>query len=337
MDSLQKLREAMACGANGFRMALGLSGRDHLMDARNIILAKQEILASAGLETKCGLYLDLPATRPRIGRMLARRFHPGEIVQLVDAETTQIEGEIPLPGLPQWASMLEPGHRLMFRDGRNIFSVISHTANTISARCHTASSALQENNGCSFPDSGVHFELLRKDDQKLLACFAAARIKPSGILLSLAVSAAQIAEARRDITAIWPEETPRIIAKIETAYAVENARAIIAEADGVLLGRGDLGIFVPPHRLPRIQEEIVKLAQLAGKPVAVATQFLEHYASTGTPNRAELNDVALAVRQGVDEIILCQETSDSPYALDAISLTKAIIDEETRGTRNKHQ
>jgi pyruvate kinase len=122
----------------------------------------------------------------------------------------------------------------------------------------------------------------------------------------------------------------RIMAKFETVSSVENAEEILAEADGAMVARGDLGLAVGYTHLPETQERLVEAMRRRGKPVVVATQVLEAFAETGLPQRAELSDLSLIARQRADVVMLGKETVFSPRPLDCIRLAHEVLDYETR-------
>lgn len=118
----------------------------------------------------------------------------------------------------------------------------------------------------------------------------------------------------------------KIIAKIEDQAGVRNMHAIIAEADGVMVARGDLGIEIDYHRLPLVQTELVEACRTAGKPVIIATHLLETMISSPMPTRAEISDVSNAIREQADAIMLSGETTVGAYPLESVQVMKNIIE-----------
>lgn len=107
---------------------------------------------------------------------------------------------------------------------------------------------------------------------------------------------------------------------------MERLDALFECADGLLVGRGDLGLAVAPERIPGIQRRVIQAGARAGKPVVVATQFLEAFAQRGEVSRAELSDVALAGWEGAAAIVLCAETADSPRPIECIGFARRILE-----------
>ncbi len=118
----------------------------------------------------------------------------------------------------------------------------------------------------------------------------------------------------------------RIIAKIEDQAGVRNMKAIIREADGVMVARGDLGVEIDYHKLPLVQSELIQACQAEGKPVIVATHMLESMITSPMPTRAEVSDVSHAVREQADAVMLSGETTTGAYPLESVQVFKNIIE-----------
>jgi pyruvate kinase len=122
----------------------------------------------------------------------------------------------------------------------------------------------------------------------------------------------------------------QVIAKIERAVAVENLDEIVAVADGLMVARGDLGNEVPLEKIPFVQEDIIKKANMAGKPVITATQMMLSMTDSATPTRAEVTDVENAIVEGSDAVMLSEETAKGNFPLEAVSMMERIIVESEK-------
>jgi pyruvate kinase len=119
---------------------------------------------------------------------------------------------------------------------------------------------------------------------------------------------------------------PQLVAKIETAVALDHLPGIVGAADAVMVARGDLGIQVPARRVPLIQKEIIRFCNMAGKPVITATQMLESMTRSPLPTRAEVNDVANAVLDGTDALMLSEETAVGEYPADTVRTMSEVAE-----------
>jgi pyruvate kinase len=124
--------------------------------------------------------------------------------------------------------------------------------------------------------------------------------------------------------------TQKVIAKIERAVALDSLDAIIAEADAVMVARGDLGNEIPLEKVPFVQESIIRAAKSAGKPVITATQMMLSMVRSATPTRAEVTDVAHAILQGSDAVMLSEESAIGAYPVEAVSMMERIVLEAER-------
>ena len=140
------------------------------------------------------------------------------------------------------------------------------------------------------------------------------------VALSFVQRAEDISEAREIIgDRAW------IMAKIETPAAIRELAAIVALADGIMVARGDLGVELPPEEVPELQRLIVRSCRQAGKPVVVATQMLESMMRAPVPTRAEVSDIATAIYDGVDAVMLSAETASGAHPMEAVAMMNRII------------
>jgi pyruvate kinase len=303
-----------------FRQPFGYRVQDHFAQFAIVDNLRRR------LAKRAQVYVDLPSERPRIGVLAAELWmKAGQPVRVTTASHSQASDQIPIPALSRFLPALQPGHRLLIRDGHTVLRVQRTDSTGLLAEVVCCIESIATNNNVMFPDSGVQFEPLVADDRELLRRYCNAGFAPDWVMLSLVTSTDQVMRAREELAGIFGDKAPRVMVKIETSKSVERLRDLLAISDGLLVGRGDLGMTVPPEHVPAIQEDAVIACRGAAKPVLVATEFLRWFAESGVPNRAELSDVALAVRQRVDGIVLTKETSGSRYALESVRLAKRII------------
>jgi len=329
LEKEEDLRQAILAGVRWVRLPCGYRQRPHVANAR----AARAAAMQAGLAVQ--LLLDLPSSRPRTGTMQDLPLAVGDAVLFWDPETateTPIKNgamPVPLPGLGELIGKLAPNHRMWFCDGRLNFVVDRLKDGLVSAHLVEGTIPLKSSNALFLPDSASGFTAITQPDRDLLQEFAAARIIPDWVALSLIASPQDVREGRAEARECLGGDV-HIMAKFETVASVECAEAIIDEADGVMVARGDLGLAVGYKRLPGVQEQLVGAARRAGKPVVVATQILETFAATGLPQRPELSDLSLIARQQADAIMLGKETVFSPRPLDCIRLACEVLTYETR-------
>jgi pyruvate kinase len=303
-----------------FRQPFGYRVQDHFAQFATVDNLRRRLGKTAQV------YVDLPSERPRIGVLRTElQLTPGQCIQVTAKAQGYAPDEIPIPALSRFLPALQPGHRLLIRDGHTVLQVQRTDSVGLLAKVISSVEGIATNNNVMFPDSAVLFEPLVDDDRELLRRYRKDAFAPDWVMLSLITSTEQVMRAREELAGIFGNKAPRVMVKIETAKSVERLRDLLAVSDGLLIGRGDLGMTMPPENIPAIQEDAVNACRQAAKPVLVATEFLHRFAESGVPNRAELSDVALAVRQGVDGIVLTKETSGSPYALESVRLAKRII------------
>jgi pyruvate kinase len=329
LEKAEDLHQAILAGVRWVRLPCGYRQRPHVENARVARAAATE----AGLPIQ--LLLDLPSSRPRTGTMKDLQLAVGEAVLFWDPEATTEAPDknggwpVPLPGLHELLDKLAPKHRMWFCDGRLNFVVDGFRNGFVEAHLVEGAIPLKSSNALFLPDSASGFTAITQPDRDLLEEFAAAKLIPDWVALSLIASPQDVIEGRAEARKSLGAEC-RVMAKFETVAAVECAEEIIDLADGVMVARGDLGLAVGYTRLPGVQEQLVAAARRAGKPVVVATQILETFAATGLPQRPELSDLSLIARQRADAIMLGKETVFSPRPLDCIRLAAEVLTYETR-------
>lgn len=221
---------------------------------------------------------------------------------------------------------VEPGHRLLLDDGRIELEVTGVASGALTTRVITGG-PLGAHKGINVPGVPLRTSALTAKDEADLKAGIAMGV--DWVALSFVQSADDVRHARAVATAAGAPDVP-IVAKIEKPQAVEHIDEILQVADGLMVARGDLGIEVPLETLPGVQRRLVLAARRSGVPVILATQVLESMCTEPRPTRAEVTDAAHAVDEGVDTIMLSEETAVGRHPVKAVSTLDAIIQEAER-------
>jgi pyruvate kinase len=234
---------------------------------------------------------------------------------LIVGDETDAENVIPVPRA-EILSVLEEGDTILADDGLLIFTVIQ--AGKKPRVRSELPGVLKDRKGFTVRGKALPVPALSKKDRSDLAF--ALDMGADIIALSFVQTVADIEEARGLIG-----DRAMIVAKLEKPAAIDNLDAIIEATDAVMIARGDLGVEFPPEEVPLIQRRIVRVARNAAKPVIVATQMLESMVENAAPTRAEASDVATAVYQGVDAVMLSAETAVGRHPATAVAIMNRII------------
>jgi pyruvate kinase len=224
-----------------------------------------------------------------------------------------------LPELARWVS---PGDEAFLADGAIVLRVTRVDDGDVVCEV-VRGGVLRSRKGMHVPRAEAHVQPFT--DQDLVALRMATSLRADFLGLSFV----RHPEDVEGVRARLPKRgaRPMLVAKIETAAALDHLPGIVAAADAVMVARGDLGIQVPARRVPLIQKEIIRFCNMAGKPVITATQMLESMTRSPLPTRAEVNDVANAVLDGTDAVMLSAETASGKYPVDVIEAMDRICRE----------
>ena len=224
------------------------------------------------------------------------------------------------------AKSVRAGDRLLLADGHVELRVDSTTGTEIQATV-VEGGEIGEHKGINAPGVSLPTSAITPKDVDDLKFGISLGVDM--VALSFVQTAADVLEARRILDEAHAGSVP-LIAKLERPLALDHLEEILNACNAVMVARGDLGLEMPLERVPRAQKEITRRARLAGKPVIVATQVLESMTVESRPTRAEVNDAANAVEDGVDAIMLAGETAAGAHAVRAVKTLNAIIgDAET--------
>ena len=214
------------------------------------------------------------------------------------------------------------GERILLDDGKLELKVISSDGNEIHAEV-VHGGILSSRKGVNLPNTVITMPCLTPKDMEDLEFALAQNVDWIG--LSFVRSARDIIELRHLISA--KQGKAKVIAKIEKPEALEDINTIITECDALMVARGDLGVEIPYQNVPLIQKMLISKCRSHAKPVIVATQMMESMIQAPTPTRAEVNDVANAVLDGADAVMLSGETSVGKYPVNVIQTMASIVQE----------
>ena len=215
------------------------------------------------------------------------------------------------------------GDSILLDDGKIRLKAVRVKGNDVQCSVEVGGT-LSAHKGINLPGVAVSMPSLTEKDRRDLEFGLKQGV--DYVALSFVRTSGDIRELREVMTGLTDKgQVPPIIAKIEKPQGVSGIDQIIGEADGIMIARGDLGVEMPPEDVPVLQKMIIRKCNQAGKPVIVATQMLESMISKPTPTRAEASDVANAVLDGGDAVMLSGETSVGKYPLEAVQIMDKII------------
>ncbi|MBP8291982.1 MAG: pyruvate kinase [Caldilineaceae bacterium] len=322
------LAEMIRSGMSVARM--NFSHGDYAFHARTASLVRE---AAAVAGQPAALLADLQGAKVRVGRLDHEvPVADGQAVLLVGLEVDVRERPETLPRdaaiIPvdfDLAPYMKAGSTILIDDGNIELKVESVVAGHVHCRV-THGGVIKSRKGVNVPYTLLPIPALT-DKDRADAAFAVS-LGVDWIALSFAGSAADVTELREIVAAAEGHSTvhtpPRIMAKIERPDGVENLREIIVASDGVMVARGDLALETSPWQLPLLQKQIVRACRQARKPVVVATQMLESMIQNHRPTRAEVSDVANALLDGADAVMLSGETAVGAYPVQAVRTMVSI-------------
>lgn len=315
----KQIEALFRAGADIFRLNLSHgTHEDH--KARYDIIREIE----DDLDRPIGVLVDLQGPKLRVGTFKdgGVDLKAGQAFRFdLDSKKPGDEKRAPLPH-PEILEAVAPGSNLLLDDGRIRVVVKKEGKDCIDCEVLTGG-RLTDRKGVNIPDAVLNVSPLTKKDRSDLRF--GLDLGADWIALSFVQRPEDIAEARRLIAG-----RARIIAKLEKPAAIEHLEEIIELSDAVMVARGDLGVELPAEVVPGLQKRIVVASRKAGKPVVVATQMLESMVNAPTPTRAEASDVATAIYDGADAVMLSAESASGKYPNEAVSIMNRIIEQTER-------
>jgi pyruvate kinase len=325
-DSAEMIERLMRAGMDVARLNFSHGTQEE--HARTI---KRLRRASARLSRPIGILADLQGPKIRTGSLV-----DGRNVQLIAGQQFTIS-TIDRPGTAAGVSTtykrlprdVSSGDRILLMDGLIELRVISSTSTSVLCRVVNGGE-LGEHKGINLPGVKLKIPALTAKDRADLKF--ALRHGVNFIAVSFVRSAKDVLLAKAAVA--HTKRLIPVIAKLEKPEAIENLDAILAVADGVMVARGDLGVEMNPEKVPVVQKQIIAKACEARLPVITATQMLESMTQNPRPTRAEASDVANAVFDGSDALMLSAETATGAYPIEAVQMMDRIIREAESGNTN---
>jgi pyruvate kinase len=286
--------------------------------------------ASRRLDKPVAVLQDLQGPKIRTGPLKAGkagvRLTPGAELTITTEPEAPGDERLVSTSYPHLAEDVRAGDRLLIDDGLLELRVLA--ADGVRVRAEVVEGGvLGEHKGINLPGVNVRAEAMSSKDRQDVAFGVANGV--DYVALSFVRTAEDVRLCRAEMERLG--RVIPIIAKIEKPEAVTNLDAILEVADGLMVARGDLGVEIPPERVPVIQKEICKKAEARGKPVIVATQMLNSMIDHPRPTRAEATDVANAVWDGADAVMLSGETASGRFPLQAVQMMDRMVREAEAG------
>ncbi len=319
----EKMRALFEAGVDVFRM--NFSHGSHEDHRKNLETAR---LLETEYARPVAILADMQGPKLRIGRF------ENDKIALTQGQTFRFDlnkdlgdtTRVQLPH-PEVIEAMGIGSEILLDDGKVRVKVTDKDQSSLTVKI-ISGSYLSNNKGFNIP--GVKLPIKALTDKDRIDLEAAIEMGADWIAQSFVQSAEDVIEAQNLI-----KGRAALMAKIEKPSAVEDIDEIIDVVDGIMLARGDLGVEIPPEQVPSVQKKIVRKVRHAGKPIIVATQMLESMIDNARPTRAEASDVATAVYDGADAVMLSAETAVGDYPIEAVSIMNRIC--ETTESDNSYR
>ncbi len=309
--------ELIKAGVTTFR--LNFSHGDHEDHAERIKTIRK---VSSELDLHIGILQDLQGPKIRLGRFKDGpvKVKKGDLFSLT-SKNVECNKEIANVTYEKLTDEVSVGKRILLDDGRveMIVESVDNKENLLICKV-TVGGVLSNNKGVNFPDVQLSVKALTDKDKRDLEFGLKSGV--DWIALSFVRNPSDINEIK-DLINEHGYSTP-VVAKIEKFEAIDQIDSVLPLCDGVMVARGDLGVEMPPEEVPLLQKELIKKANTLGIPIITATQMLDSMASSPRPTRAEVSDVANAILDGTDAVMLSNETAVGDYPIEAVKTMATI-------------
>ncbi len=314
------MRALFDAGVDVFRINMSHTGHDMLKQ----MVADLRALADE-VGRPIGILCDLQGPKIRLGKLCGgpRMLKEGEQIKLILGETSDKPEEVPIPH-PEIFQAIKQKHALLIDDGKVRLRLL-RKADTFAEAMVEVAGEIKDRKGVNMPDTLLPMSAMTPKDRADLD--AALELGVDWIALSFVQRPEDVAELKKIVAG-----RAGVLAKIEKPKALSSLSGILELADALMVARGDLGVEMPLERVPGLQKQITRAARKAGKPVVVATQMLESMITSPMPTRAEVSDVATAVFDGADAVMLSAESASGAWPVEAVQtmdrIAMAVEDDE---------
>ena len=307
-----QLKALFEAGADVFRINMSHTSHDRLALLHGRVRALEKEMGRP-----IGILVDLQGPKIRVGTLPGGQIalREGQRLKLACVSSSNDPDVIPIPH-PEVFAALKQKHGLLIDDGKIRLRTFAAKPDSAEAIVELGGE-LKDRKGVNLPDTLLPVSAMTDKDRSDLA--AALALGVDWIALSFVQRPDDIAELKKLV-----HGQAAVMAKIEKPKALERLDEILELADALMVARGDLGVELPLETVPGRQKEIIRAARRAGKPVVVATQMLESMIQAPAPTRAEVSDVATAVFEGADAVMLSAETASGAHPVEAVTMMDRI-------------
>jgi pyruvate kinase len=304
--------ELFKAGADVFRINMSHASHEAMRERVAMIRSLEE-----EFDRPIGILVDLQGPKLRVGEFEAGgvQLRKGDVFTLDANAKLGDSTRVYLPH-PEILGSVQPGHRVLIDDGKVLLRVCAVAPGSAETIVEVAG-RVSNKKGVSLPDTTIPTSAMTDKDRADLAAALEEGID------WIALSFVQRPEDVIEVKAIAGDRA-LVMAKIEKPQAILHLDDILAVSDAVMVARGDLGVEMPLEQVPGLQKTITRRARRLGKPVVIATQMLESMITTPVPTRAEVSDVATAVFEGADAVMLSAESASGQYPVEAVSTMDRI-------------
>jgi len=312
-SSPERLRALFEAGADVFRLNFSHGTQDDHKQRVDLLRAMEK-----HYKHPIAILMDLQGPKLRLGALAKgpMELKKGQKLRLDLDPAPGTTARVPLPH-PEIFKAAKPDGLLLIDDGKVRLRITAHTDDTIDTEVEVAG-PISDRKGVNLPNLVVPLSPMTPKDRKDLDYGLSLGV--DWVALSFVQHAHDIAELKKLVAG-----RAAVMAKLEKPAAIDHLDEIIEQSDGIMVARGDLGVEMPPEAVPPLQKRILAACRVLGRPAIVATQMLESMIHSPTPTRAEASDVATAVYDGTDAVMLSAESASGDYPIEAVTIMDRII------------